>query len=110
MSCGRSPFRLKPACGPFCEETRHVGLKVPDGVFALEGPAIPAPLCGTSLRDVTTNAEPASLDRAWLLRTLVVLQAPRAVYAALRDDSDDAAHARQEPVLALLWLSGIAGV
>jgi len=32
------------------------------------------------------------------------------VFAALRDDSDDAAHARQEPVLALLWLSGIAGV
>jgi len=39
-----------------------------------------------------------------------VLQAPRAVFAALRDDSDEAAHARQEPVLALLWLSGIAGV
>src|SRR5262245_2266522 len=45
-----------------------------------------------------------------MLRTLVVLQAPRAVFAALRDDSDDSAHARQEPVLALLWLSGIAGV
>jgi hypothetical protein len=45
-----------------------------------------------------------------MLRTLAVLQAPRAVFAALRDDSDDAAHARQEPVLALLWLSGIAGV
>jgi hypothetical protein len=59
---------------------------------------------------VTTSAEPASLDRQWLLRTLVVLQAPRAVFAALRDDSDEAAHARQEPVLALLWLSGIAGV
>jgi hypothetical protein len=45
-----------------------------------------------------------------MLRTLAVLQAPRAVFAALRDDSDEAAHARQEPVLALLWLSGIAGV
>lgn len=30
--------------------------------------------------------------------------------AALRDDSDAAAGARQEPVLALLWLAGIAGV
>jgi len=59
---------------------------------------------------VTTSAEPASLDREWMLRALVVLHAPRAVFAALRDDSDDAAHARQEPVLALLWLSGIAGV
>ena len=59
---------------------------------------------------MTSSAERASLDREWLLRTLVVLQAPRAVFAALRDDSDDAAHARQEPVLALLWLSGIAGV
>jgi hypothetical protein len=59
---------------------------------------------------VTSSAETASLDREWMLRALVVLQAPRAVFAALRDDSDDAAQARQEPVLALLWLSGIAGV
>ena len=59
---------------------------------------------------MTSSAEHASLDREWLLRTLVVLQAPRAVFAALRDDSDEAAQARQEPVLALLWLSGIAGV
>jgi hypothetical protein len=59
---------------------------------------------------MTSSAEPASLEREWLLRAVLVLQAPRAVFAALRDDSDDAAHARQEPVLALLWLSGIAGV
>ena len=59
---------------------------------------------------MTSSAEPASLERDWLLRALVVLHAPRAVFAALRDDSDDAAQARQEPVLALLWLSGIAGV
>jgi hypothetical protein len=39
-----------------------------------------------------------------------VLQAPRAVFAALRDDSDAAAYARQEPILALTWLAGIAGV
>jgi hypothetical protein len=59
---------------------------------------------------MATNAEPASLERDWMMRTLVVLQAPRAVFAALRDDSDETAHARQEPVLALLWLSGIAGI
>ncbi len=51
-----------------------------------------------------------SPDRAWLLRALLVLQAPRAVFSALRDDSDEAAHARQEPILALVWLAGIAGV
>ena len=57
--------------------------------------------------------EPAaheSLERAWLLRALLVLQSPRAVFAALRDDSDDAARARQEPVTALVGLAGIAGV
>jgi hypothetical protein len=59
---------------------------------------------------VTTSAEHASLDREWMLRALLVLQAPRGVFAALRDDSDEAAQARQEPVLALLWLAGIAGV
>jgi hypothetical protein len=35
---------------------------------------------------------------------------PRETFAALRDDSDDAAEARVEPVLALVILSGIAGV
>ena len=32
MSCRESPFRLKPACGPFCEVTQRVEAKVPDGV------------------------------------------------------------------------------
>ena len=52
----------------------------------------------------------ASPDREWLLRALLVLQAPRAVFVALRDDSDDSARARQEPLLALIWLAGIAAV
>jgi len=56
------------------------------------------------------SSQAASLDRQWLLRTLLVLQAPRAVFSALRDDSDDAAYARQEPILAVTWLAGIAGV
>jgi hypothetical protein len=51
-----------------------------------------------------------SVERAWLLRALLVLQSPRAVFAALRDDSDDAARARQEPVTAIVALAGIAGV
>jgi hypothetical protein len=51
-----------------------------------------------------------SADREWFLRALLVLQAPRAVFSALHDDSDKAAHARQEPILALTWLAGIAGV
>ena len=48
--------------------------------------------------------------RDWWIRTVLVLQAPRAVFAALRDDSPEAAGDRSEPVLALLWLAGIAGV
>src|SRR5919201_5281754 len=52
----------------------------------------------------------ASDDRAWLARALLVLVDPRPVFAALRDDSDAAARARQEPVLALVWLAGIASI
>lgn len=49
-----------------------------------------------------------SAERAWWLRSLLVLQAPRPVFAALRDDSDAAAEARQEPATALAFLGGIA--
>ncbi len=49
-------------------------------------------------------------ERDWWLRTLLVLQAPRAVFAALRDDSAEAAADRSEPVLAIIFLAGIAGV
>jgi hypothetical protein len=48
--------------------------------------------------------------RAWWLRALLVLQSPRPVFAALRDDSVGAREARQEPVTALVILAGIAGV
>jgi hypothetical protein len=37
-----------------------------------------------------------------------VLQSPRPVFAALRDDSDEAAEARQDAVGAIVWLAGIA--
>jgi hypothetical protein len=49
-------------------------------------------------------------QRAWFLRVLLVLQSPRAVFAALRDDSDEAAEARQDAVGAIIWLAGIAAV
>jgi hypothetical protein len=55
----------------------------------------------------TTKPSP---DREWWLRTLAVFQSPRAVFAALRDDSAEQAEARQEPVLALVLLAGVAGV
>jgi hypothetical protein len=60
------------------------------------------------------SADPAvtsdSPEREWWLRTLAIFQSPRAVFAALRDDSDEQAGARQEPVLAIVYLAGIAGV
>src|ERR687885_351060 len=49
-------------------------------------------------------------DRVWLARALLVLLDPRPVFAALRDDSEDAARARQEPILAIVGLAGIASV
>jgi hypothetical protein len=49
-------------------------------------------------------------ERDWWLRTLLVLVGPRPVFAALRDDSDDAAAARQEPLAAIVFLAGIGGV
>ena len=48
------------------------------------------------------------MERDWWVRTLLVLQRPAAVFAALRraDDHD----ARQEPILAIVLLAGMAGV
>jgi hypothetical protein len=59
---------------------------------------------------VAARSEAQTSEKAWLLRTLLVLQSPRPVFAALRDDSDEAAGARQDPVGAIVWLAGIAGV
>jgi hypothetical protein len=52
----------------------------------------------------------ASRQRDWFLWTLLVLQRPGAVFAALNDDSEESAEARQEPMLAVLWLAGMAAV
>lgn len=57
-----------------------------------------------------SGATPPSPERQWWLRTLGIFQSPRAVFSALRDDSDEQASARQEPVLAIVFLAGIAGV
>jgi hypothetical protein len=46
--------------------------------------------------------------RDWWLRTLLVLQRPRPVFAALRDDTREAAGDRAEPVLLIVLLAGIA--
>src|SRR5690349_9248908 len=57
----------------------------------------------------TAEVAPDS-QRAWWLRAVLVLQDPRSVFLALRDHSDDAEDARSEPVTALVFLGGIAGV
>jgi hypothetical protein len=64
---------------------------------------------------VGTRAEPAKSvrehEREWWVNTLAVVTRPRSVFEALRaDDSPEGVAARQEPLLAVLWLAGIAGV
>jgi hypothetical protein len=48
--------------------------------------------------------------REWWLRTVLVLTAPSAVFAALRDDNSETAWKRSEPVLLIVWLAGMAYV
>ena len=48
-------------------------------------------------------------NRDWWLRTILVLQAPRAVFVALRDDSRERAADRSEQVLLIVLLAGMAG-
>jgi hypothetical protein len=57
-----------------------------------------------------TPARPSALERSWWLRAPAVLVAPHAVFVSLRDDSEEAAEARQEPITALAGLAGIAAV
>ncbi len=61
------------------------------------------------MADSATDVQPTR-EKQWWLRTLAVLGSPSSTFAALRDDSDEDADARQEPVLALMWLAGMAGV
>jgi len=56
------------------------------------------------------TARSPSLERSWWLRAPAVLVAPRAVFASLRDESEAAVEARQEPLVAIAGLAGIAAV
>ncbi|HEX3805901.1 MAG TPA: Yip1 family protein [Gaiellaceae bacterium] len=46
----------------------------------------------------------------WWLRTLLVLQRPRPVFVALRNDSKESSADRAEPILLVVILAGIAAV
>jgi hypothetical protein len=60
---------------------------------------------------MATRAEPAAHGmRDWWLRTLLVLQRPRPVFVALRDESRESLSDRAEPILLIVILAGIAGV
>jgi hypothetical protein len=58
--------------------------------------------------DLARTQERDGEAKEWTVRAVLVLQSPRAVFAALRDDSPAAAAARSEPVLALVLLAGMA--
>ena len=48
------------------------------------------------------------VERDWWLRVLLVITSPVHVFAWLRDDSDEAASARQEPITAVTFVAGIS--
>jgi hypothetical protein len=62
------------------------------------------------LQPEVARAEPRRDEKEWFLRALLVLQSPRRVFAALRDDSDEAAEARQDAAGSIVWIAGIAAV
>ncbi len=51
-----------------------------------------------------------SPDRQWWLRVPAVFLGPASVFAALRNEEQEDIDARQEPILALVYLAGIAAV
>ena len=60
---------------------------------------------------MSTNIAPApALERSWWLRAPLVLVAPRAIFASLRDESEEAVEARQEPLLLIATLAAISVV
>lgn len=58
----------------------------------------------------TETAPVPALERTWWLRAPAVLVAPRAIFASLREDTDEAADARQEPLITIAVLAGMAVV
>lgn len=57
-----------------------------------------------------TREEERRLRREWWLRVPLAIIAPRAVFTALRDEREVALAARQEPVLFLVLMAGVAAV
>lgn len=55
-------------------------------------------------------ASSTPLERNWWLRAPAVLVAPRAVFASLRDDSEEAAEERSQPIIAMIGLAGVGAV
>ena len=51
-----------------------------------------------------------TLEREWWLRVVAVLVRPRLVFLALRVDDDEDIAARQEPILLISLLAGMASV
>src|SRR5215469_2258566 len=62
------------------------------------------------MAETADRGRTSALERSWWLRAPAVLVAPRAVFVSLRDESDEAIEARQEPLVAIAGLAGIAGV
>ncbi|HUZ16626.1 MAG TPA: Yip1 family protein [Gaiellaceae bacterium] len=56
------------------------------------------------------SSRTSPVERNWWLRAPAVLVAPRAVFVALRDESEEAVETRQEALIALIGLAGIAAV
>jgi len=52
--------------------------------------------------------QPDAVERAWWSRLPRLLYSPAEVFAELRDESREAADARQEPIVAVAFLAGIA--
>jgi hypothetical protein len=59
--------------------------------------------------DIGSAPAPA-LERNWWLRAPAVLLAPRIVFASLRDDSDEAVEARQDAIVTIAALAGVASM
>lgn len=57
---------------------------------------------------VPTPTSAEVLERAWWARLPRLFYAPARVFAELRDESREAADARQEPLVAVVFLAGIA--
>jgi hypothetical protein len=58
---------------------------------------------------VSANAESStSPERDWWLRLALVLQSPSSVFAWVRDDSAEAASARQEPMTLVVFVAGVS--